>query len=215
MARKVTLQTIADHLGVSRTTVSNAYNRPDQLAPELRERVLATAASLGYSGPDAAARRLRSGGREAIGLLSPGSIEYAFIDPAEVLFMAGLAHAVESAGLGILMSAIGVYGVVAYSVARRSREFSIRLALGASAASILRTTLSRTMILLGLGTGVGLALALAVGKYLSVVLYGANPRNPFALGVAAILMILITIAASWIPARRAARIEPAVTLKTD
>ena len=103
MARKVTLQTIAEHLGVSRTTVSNAYNRPDQLAPELRERVLATAAQLGYAGPDAAARRLRTGGREAVGLLSPGSIEYAFIDPAEVLFMAGFAHAVEAAGLGILM----------------------------------------------------------------------------------------------------------------
>ena len=90
MARKVTLQTIAEHLGVSRTTVSNAYNRPDQLAPELRERVLATAAELGYPGPDPAARRLRSGGREAIGLLFTESLAYAFNDPGAVLLPAGL-----------------------------------------------------------------------------------------------------------------------------
>ena len=99
MARKVTLQTIAEHLGVSRTTVSNAYNRPDQLAPELRERVLATAAELGYTGPDPAARRLRSGGREAIGLLFTESLAYAFSDPGAVLFLQGFARATEEAGL--------------------------------------------------------------------------------------------------------------------
>ena len=92
MARKVTLQTIAEQLGVSRTTVSNAYNRPDQLAPELRERVLATAAELGYTGPDPAARRLRSGGREAIGLLFTESLAYAFSDPGAVLFLQGFAQ---------------------------------------------------------------------------------------------------------------------------
>ncbi len=103
MAHKVTLQTIAEHLGVSRTTVSNAYNRPDQLAPELRERVLATAADLGYTGPDPAARRLRSGGREAIGLLFTESLAYAFSDPAAVLFLQGFARATEEAGLALLV----------------------------------------------------------------------------------------------------------------
>ena len=103
MARKVTLQTIAEHLGVSRTTVSNAYNRPDQLAPELRERVLATAAELGYTGPDPAARRLRSGGREAIGLLFTESLAYAFSDPGAVLFLQGFARASEEAGLAMLI----------------------------------------------------------------------------------------------------------------
>jgi DNA-binding LacI/PurR family transcriptional regulator len=63
VAERVTLQTIADALGVSRTTVSNAYNRPDQLAPELRRKVLEVAQELGYAGPDPAARRLRSGRR--------------------------------------------------------------------------------------------------------------------------------------------------------
>ena len=103
MARKVTLQTIAEQLGVSRTTVSTAYNRPDQLAPELRERVLATAAELGYTGPDPAARRLRSGGREAIGLLFTESLAYAFSDPGAVLFLQGFAQAAEEAGLAMLV----------------------------------------------------------------------------------------------------------------
>jgi DNA-binding LacI/PurR family transcriptional regulator len=103
VARKVTLQTIAEHIGVSRTTVSNAYNRPDQLAPELRERVLATAAQLGYTGPDAAARRLRSGGREAIGLLFTESLAYAFSDPGAVLFLQGFACAAEEAGTALLI----------------------------------------------------------------------------------------------------------------
>jgi DNA-binding LacI/PurR family transcriptional regulator len=100
---RVTLQTIADRLGVSRTTISNAYNRPDQLAPELRERVLATAAELGYTGPDPAARRLRSGGREAIGLLFTESLAYAFTDPAAVLFLQGFAQATEEAGQAMLI----------------------------------------------------------------------------------------------------------------
>ena len=103
MARKVTLQTIAESLGVSRTTISNAYNRPDQLAPELRERVLATAAELGYPGPDPAARRLRSGGREAIGLLFTESLGYAFNDPGAVRFLQGFSRATEEAGLALLL----------------------------------------------------------------------------------------------------------------
>ena len=99
----MTLQTIADRLGVSRTTVSNAYNRPDQLAPELRERVLATAEELGYTGPDPAARRLRSGGTEAVGLLFTESLAWAFTDPAAVMFLQGFATATEDAGLSMLI----------------------------------------------------------------------------------------------------------------
>ncbi len=69
MARRATLQTIADAVGVSRSTVSNAYNRPDQLNPALRERILAVARDLAYPGPDPAARRLRTGQAGAIGHL--------------------------------------------------------------------------------------------------------------------------------------------------
>jgi DNA-binding LacI/PurR family transcriptional regulator len=99
----VTLQTIADALGVSRTTVSNAYNRPDQLAPGLRAKVLETARSLGYAGPDPAARRLRSGLRGAIGLMFSERLSYAFTDPGAVAFLQGLTEATEEKGYELLL----------------------------------------------------------------------------------------------------------------
>jgi DNA-binding LacI/PurR family transcriptional regulator len=101
----VTLQTIADALGVSRTTVSNAYNRPNQLNPELRRKVFETAAALGYAGPDPAARRLRSGRSDAIGLLFCDTLSRAFADPAAMLFLQGLVGQTEPAGLPLLLLA--------------------------------------------------------------------------------------------------------------
>jgi DNA-binding LacI/PurR family transcriptional regulator len=103
MGNRVTLQTIADAVGVSRTTVSNAYNRPDQLAPALREQILDTARRLGYSGPDPAARRLRSGRRDAIGLLLTDGLSHAFTDPAAGLLLQGIARTIENAGLALLL----------------------------------------------------------------------------------------------------------------
>ena len=99
----MTLQTIADALGVSRTTVSNAYNRPDQLALELRERVLETAKGLGYAGPDPAARRLRSGLRGAIGMVFSDRLSYAFTDPGAVALLQGLTEATEAKGYELLL----------------------------------------------------------------------------------------------------------------
>ena len=99
----MTLQTIADALGVSRTTVSNAYNRPDQLAPALRRKVLETAHELGYAGPDPAARRLRSGRRGAIGLMFSERLSYAFTDPGAVGFLQGLTEATEAKGYELLL----------------------------------------------------------------------------------------------------------------
>jgi DNA-binding LacI/PurR family transcriptional regulator len=103
VAERVTLQTIADALGVSRTTVSNAYNRPDQLAPELRRKVFETAKDLGYAGPDPAARRLRSGLRGAIGMMFSERLSYAFTDPGAVGFLQGLTEATEAKGYELLL----------------------------------------------------------------------------------------------------------------
>jgi DNA-binding LacI/PurR family transcriptional regulator len=103
VAERVTLQTIADALGVSRTTVSNAYNRPDQLAPELRRKVLETAKQLGYAGPDPAARRLRSGRRGAIGMMFSERLSYAFTDPGAVGLLQGLTEATEAKGYELLL----------------------------------------------------------------------------------------------------------------
>src|SRR4051812_32257827 len=97
-----TLDDVAAAAGVSRMTVSNAYNRPDQLSAATRERVLAVAAGLGYAGPDAAARSLRRGRAGAIGVLLTESLPYAFEDPGMVAMLRGVAAGVAEAGTGLL-----------------------------------------------------------------------------------------------------------------
>lgn len=103
MPASVTLQTIADHLGVSRTTVSNAYNRPDQLRSDLRDRILEAAANLGYRGPDAAARMLRTGRMGTIGLLFTEDLRFVFTDPDTTQFMQGVAETSALAGTGLTL----------------------------------------------------------------------------------------------------------------
>jgi DNA-binding LacI/PurR family transcriptional regulator len=97
------LASLAAELGVSRTTVSNAYNRPDQLSVQLRTRVLETARRLGYPGPDPVARSLRTRQARAVGLLLTEELSFAFRDPAALGFLEGLAGACEDAGQGLLL----------------------------------------------------------------------------------------------------------------
>ena len=99
--RAVTLATVAAAVGVSRMTVSNAYNRPDQLSPELRERVLAAARELGYSGPNPVARTLSRGETGSIGLVLDYPLTIAFTDPGTVQFLHGVAAGCEVEGLGL------------------------------------------------------------------------------------------------------------------
>ena len=103
MGKRVTLQTLAEHLGVSRTTVSNAYNRPEQLSDELRQRILAAADQLGYRGPDAAARMLRTGRHDTIGVLFTEDLRFVFSDPDTTTFLEGVAEASAGAGTGVLL----------------------------------------------------------------------------------------------------------------
>jgi DNA-binding LacI/PurR family transcriptional regulator len=103
----VTLKTVAKAAGVSLSTVSNAYNKPDQLSAALRERILATAHELGYAGPDASARALRSGKAGAIGVLFTDKLSYAFSDPFAVGFLAGLAEVAEEFRTSLLLMPVG------------------------------------------------------------------------------------------------------------
>jgi len=103
VGERPTLKTVADHLGVSRATVSNAYNRPDQLSPALRERILAAARELGYSGPDPAARGLRLRRTGTVGVLLGESLTYAFRDPAAAMFLEGIANESERTGTSMLL----------------------------------------------------------------------------------------------------------------
>jgi DNA-binding LacI/PurR family transcriptional regulator len=98
-----TLQTVADEVGVSRSTVSNAYSRPDQLSPELRERILAAAGRLGYAGPNPTARSLRRGRVGAIGVLLTANLTQAFRDPYAVEYLRGLAEVAERSQTSLLL----------------------------------------------------------------------------------------------------------------
>lgn len=105
--RRATLASLAAELKVSRTTVSNAFNRPDQLSATLRERVLTTAKELGYAGPDPVARSLRTRKAGAVGLVMAEPLTYFFSDPAARDFVAGVAQSCEELGQGLLLVAVG------------------------------------------------------------------------------------------------------------
>jgi DNA-binding LacI/PurR family transcriptional regulator len=105
--RAATLASLAAELGVSRTTVSNAYNRPDQLSPQLRARVLEAAKRLGYPGPDPLARSLRTRRAGAVGLLLTEALSYAFRDPGAVAFLEGLSLSCEEHRTGLLLVPAG------------------------------------------------------------------------------------------------------------
>src|SRR4051794_24232355 len=105
-----TLQTVADAVGVSRSTVSNAYSRPDQLSPELRGRVLEAAQRLGYAGPAPAARSLRRGRVGPIGVLFSATLSYPFTDPYAVRFLQGLAQTAEEHETGLLLMPLSADG---------------------------------------------------------------------------------------------------------
>jgi DNA-binding LacI/PurR family transcriptional regulator len=103
MSPGVTIKTVAQAVGVSPSTVSNAYNKPDQLSAAMRERILAKAKELGYAGPDASARALRSGKVGAVGVLFTDKLAYAFSDPYAVGFLAGLAEVAEEFTTSLLL----------------------------------------------------------------------------------------------------------------
>jgi DNA-binding LacI/PurR family transcriptional regulator len=100
---RMTVKSLAAALGVSPATISNAYNRPDQLSADLRQRILAAADELGYPGPDAAGRTLRMGRAEAVGVLLSERLSYAFSDPFAVEFLTGLSEVVEEHGISIVL----------------------------------------------------------------------------------------------------------------
>lgn len=110
---RVTLQTIADQVGVSRMTVSNAFSRPDQLSPTLRERILAAAGELGYVGPDPAARALAKGTTGAVGVLLTESLGFAFTDQVATQLLGAIAEELKPTGLALtLLTAAGTGDIV-------------------------------------------------------------------------------------------------------
>jgi predicted permease len=117
------------------------------------------------------------------------------------------------AAVALGLAAIGVYGVIAYSVAQRTREIGIRVALGATSGDVARMVVRRGIVLGAVGGGAGLLVALAVTRVLSSLLYEVAPRDPVTLAAIAGVLTLVVLLASWIPARRAAAVPAVEALK--
>lgn len=117
--------------------------------------------------------------------------------------------------LGLTLGALGLYGVLAYLVNQRQREIGVRLALGADRRRVLRMVVRQGMLLAGSGVILGLFGAVALGGVLRGVVYGVNPSDPLLLAGVAFTLLAVAAAASWIPARRAASVDPVVTLRAE
>ena len=115
----------------------------------------------------------------------------------------------------VLLGAIGVYGVMGYSVRERTKEIGIRIALGASRGRVLREVLFDAMKIAGVGTAIGLAVALALSRTLESFVFGIEPTDPWVLAAATAMSIAVALLASYVPARRAGVADPMEALSTD
>jgi ABC-type antimicrobial peptide transport system permease subunit len=126
--------------------------------------------------------------------------------------------ALLSAGFGLLatvLASVGLYGVMAFVVARRRKELGIRLALGAQPAGVIWLVMREVVVLLAVGLAVGIPSAIALGRYVSAQLYGIQPNDPWIAGSTIVLLTLVSAAAGLIPAHRASRIDPILALRYE
>jgi putative ABC transport system permease protein len=120
-----------------------------------------------------------------------------------------------AAAVTLVLGAVGLYGVLAYVVTLRTRELGIRMALGATPNAVAAAMTRYGVGLAGVGIGIGLALFALVARFLRAMLFGVTVGDPLALGGAALLLVALALLASWLPARRAARIDPASALRAE
>ena len=117
--------------------------------------------------------------------------------------------------LGLLLGALGLYGVLSYLVNQRQRDIGVRLALGARPGDVLQMVVKRGLTLAAVGVAIGVVGALTLGRFLSWVLYDVQPTDPLTLVAVTTVLLAVAALASWLPARRAARVDPVVTLREE
>ncbi|HZF37200.1 MAG TPA: FtsX-like permease family protein, partial [Blastocatellia bacterium] len=115
----------------------------------------------------------------------------------------------------LLLAAIGLYGVMSYATARRTQEIGIRMALGACTADVIRLVLREAMPMVSVGVVIGLGAALAATRLVESMLFGLGPNDLLTIALAALLMLIVAALACWIPARRAAKVDPMTALRFE
>jgi len=158
--------------------------------------------------------------RRAVYQVDPGlpvEIETRYDEMVGVLFPAQVASVTLGimGGMGAILSITGIFGMAAYSVSKRLRELGIRIALGAQRREVLTAALGRAFRLLAFGSCAGLLLGILARKVLSLIVYEASPRDPLVLTGAVAAMAALGLVATWIPARRALSIDPAILLRAE
>jgi putative ABC transport system permease protein len=117
--------------------------------------------------------------------------------------------------VALFLSVIGIYGVVAFGVARRVREIGVRIALGGSSHDVIRHVMSGTGRFMVVGLVLGLGLSVMLGRFMTVFLYGTSPLDPVAYIVVCALFTVVALGASYLPARKATRVDPLVALRSE
>jgi predicted permease len=176
------------------TLVVRTAGDPNAITPEIRK-VLAS------MDPDAPLYEVRA------------LKDYLVLDLGRARFQAWLLGLF--AGLALLLTAVGLYGVMAYTVAQRTQEIGIRIALGAKRGDVLRMILARSFFITGVGLVLGIAGASLLTRLFSSLLYEVKPADPTTFAIVSLLLVITSTLASYLPARRAAKIEPVTALRYE
>ncbi len=171
--------------------VRSATTNPGALLPEMRKAVWAV-------NPNLPVARVRTLAEIVAGSMARTSF---------TLVMLAIAAAVA-----LFLGSVGIYGVISYVVAQRTREIGVRMALGAEQADVSRMVLRQALVLAGAGVALGLAAAAALTRLMASLLYGVSPLDPLTFALVALALTAVALLASWVPARRAARVDPVEAL---